>query len=167
MGHFAQKSPIFRGSFAKNDLQRKASYDSTPPCNVYVSVCRVSNIYMCHVSNIYVQCICIIYICVMYTIWYGILQNIHTCIKYIFDAWSMFDTFEWERELWHCSLHHRWWWTVFDPFDDTLLPKATVFEFSPATKSNCYQKQLFLNSCYQKQLFLNPGIKHMCLISSK
>jgi len=32
-GHFLQKSPIHSGSFAKNDLQLKASYDFTPPCN--------------------------------------------------------------------------------------------------------------------------------------
>jgi len=31
---FLQKSPIISGSFAKNDLQLKASYDATPPCNV-------------------------------------------------------------------------------------------------------------------------------------
>ena len=31
--HFLQRSPIISGSFAKNDLQLKASYDSTPPCN--------------------------------------------------------------------------------------------------------------------------------------
>jgi len=31
-GHFSQKSPIISGSFAKSDLQLKASYGSSPPC---------------------------------------------------------------------------------------------------------------------------------------
>jgi len=39
IGHFLQNNPIICGSFAKNDLQLKASYKSSPPCIYSVLKC--------------------------------------------------------------------------------------------------------------------------------
>jgi len=42
IGHFQQKSPVIGGSFAKRDLQRRASDASAPPCSEGYELCILS-----------------------------------------------------------------------------------------------------------------------------
>ena len=35
---FSKKSPIISGSFAERDLQRTTSYESSPPCRMFVKL---------------------------------------------------------------------------------------------------------------------------------
>ena len=55
IGHFPQKSPTISGSFAKRDLQLKASYASSPPCSTHIHPSIFANtcIVRIHIIHIY------------------------------------------------------------------------------------------------------------------
>ena len=55
IGHLPQKSPIINGSFAKNDLQLKVSYGSSPPCNKRHHFLCFRERYMCMYILIYIH----------------------------------------------------------------------------------------------------------------
>ena len=56
MGHFPWKSAIISGSFAKNDLQLKASYGSLPPCRGYIILSIQLHLKICTSYRYVISC---------------------------------------------------------------------------------------------------------------
>jgi len=93
IGHFSQKSPIISGSFARNHLQVKASYGSSPPCNVRGIPTCVGVCYTLSLIHTYCrQCVCSV-----------CRTDTHTCGCTLYDI----EVYLWKEETWRCFVGKR------------------------------------------------------------